>query len=739
MKQVVQDVRTGITAVRHLPAPAAAPGRVAVAVAASLVSAGTERQVVTLARKSLLGKARARPEQVWRVLAKIREEGLQAVGQQVRAKLDEPLPLGYSAAGTVLACGAGVAGVKPGDRVAVAAPHAEIAVVAENLCALVPPGVPFEAAAYTSVAAIGLQGVRLARVALGERVLVIGLGLIGQLCVALLKAQGCRVFGADVDETKLDLARRMGADALGVARPAAAVRAFSAGQGVDAVLITAATASNEPIEFAAEACRPRGRIVLVGVAGLHLPRPPFFEKELEFTVSSSLGPGRGDRLYEEKGIDYPIGHARWTAKRNMEAVLDLMAQGKLPVERLTTHRFPIERAVESYDLITSREPHVGVLLQYPAPPEAPPRRIELRSTSAHAGRLGISLIGAGNFARLVLLPHLARAGLELRGVCTATGLSAEHTGRRSGFAYATTDVEELWRDPHTRAVFIATRHDLHAELVLAALRAGKHVFVEKPLCIHPEELDAIRTAVEELAERCPVLTVGFNRRFAAATHAVRRFFEGVAPLSVSHRFASVALPPDHWTQDLDVGGGRIVGEACHAIDTCTSLVGSPPIRVAAESVAQMGGVRVADDRAFITLRHANGSISSVSYQSGGDRAAPAERIEVFGGGCTATIEAWQRVELWRDGRRRRLNGGKDKGHGAEFAAFLDACRCEGAWPIAWADIHAVTWASLMAVRSLREGRAIDIEEGDVLPHREVPDDASTAGAEHTRSPAAGAV
>lgn len=712
MKQVTQDVRKGTTAIREIPAASVGQGQVVVAVAASLISAGTERTVIELARKSLVGKARQRPDHVRRVLQKIREEGLAATLSQVQAKLDEPMPLGYSAAGRVIACGPRVQRFKPGDRVAAAVPHAEVAAIGQNLCAGIPANVTFEQAAYTSVAAIGLQGVRLARVTLGERVLVIGLGLIGQMCVALLKAQGCRVFGTDVDPAKLDLARAFGADAVASGAPLDAIRAFSGGAGVDAVVITAATTSNEPIEFAAEACRIRGRIVLVGVAGLNLPRPPFFQKELEFTVSSSLGPGRGDPAYEEKGHDYPIGHARWTAQRNMEAVLDLMAQCKLPVEKLTTHRFPIERAAEAYDLVTTRsEPFLGIVLEYAEPAKTPVRKLPLRAEASKRKSLGVSLIGAGNFARLVMLPNLARVGgFEFRGICTAKGMSAEHTGRGSGFAFATTDAEEVWKDPQTQAVFIATRHDLHAELVKAALRAGKHVFVEKPLCIRPEELNEIAAVVEELGDQCPILTVGFNRRFAPATRELRLFFDGVVPLSVSHRFSPGTIPPDHWTQDLEVGGGRIVGEACHAIDTCTAIAGSPPIRVSAESVAQVGGLQTTDDRVFITLRHANGSISSVSYQAGGDRAAPAERIEVFGGGRTATVENWDRIELWQGGRRRKASGGKDKGHRAGFAAFLGACRSGGEWPIPWPELYAVTWASLMAVRSLREGRPFDIDE-----------------------------
>ena len=577
MLQVVQHINSGKTQVRHLPDPIAPPGHVVVANVTSLVSAGTERYVVELARKNLLQKAWERPDHVRRVLRKIKDEGLLVTAQQVMAKLDEPMPLGYSTAGVVLECGRGVQDFKPGDRVATAGPHAGVVAIGKNLCAGVPEGVSFEQAAYTAVATIGLEGVRLARVTLGERVLVIGLGLIGQICVALLKAQGCRVFGTDVNPARLELARAFGADAVAAGSPASEIGAFSGGQGVDAVIIAAATPSNQPIELAAEASRVRGRIVLVGVVGLDVPRAPFFQKELEFTVSGSLGPGRFDPAYEEKGVDYPIGHVRWTAQRNMSAVLDLMAAEKLPVERLTTHRFPVERGAEAYDLITSgQDPFLGVVLDYPAPPAKPVRRRDLRSSRRVPGDLGVSMIGAGNFARLIMIPAFRRlSGVSWRGVCTARGMNAEHSGRKAGFAYATSDAEEIWKDGDTRAVFIATRHDLHADLVVGALRAGKHVFTEKPLCIEPSQLEAIDRCVTELGDECPILMIGFNRRYARATGQVRAFFSGVAPVTVSMRLASTYIPPSAWPQDEDVGGGRIVGEACHGIDLCTALAGSP--------------------------------------------------------------------------------------------------------------------------------------------------------------------
>jgi predicted dehydrogenase len=397
----------------------------------------------------------------------------------------------------------------------------------------------------------------------------------------------------------------------------------------------------------------------------------------------------------------------------MEAVLATIAAGKIPVDRLTTHRFPIERAADAYELITSgREPYLGVVLQYPEAPQRAVRRVELGRTSrARAGDTRISVIGAGNFARLVLLPALARvAGVSWRGICTAKGVTAEHTGRKYDFVFATTDTEEILRDPDTDAVIIAVRHHLHADLAIAALRAGKHVFVEKPLCIQPDELSTVEACVAEMGDRCPVLMVGFNRRFSQGLALLRAHFADVRPLSVSYRFATAELPAATWPHDPEVGGGRIVGEACHAIDTCVALVGSPPVRVFAESVAKLGGIETTDDRVFITLRHADGSVSSISYQAGGDRSGPAERIEVFGGGRTATLSDWNRIETWHQGRRRRASGGKDKGHAAELGAFVRACREGGPWPILWEHIYGTTWASLMAVRSLRTGYPIGIDE-----------------------------
>lgn len=706
MQQVIQDISSGKTTVKEIPDPIAQAGQVVVATVASLISAGTEKYVVELARKSLVGKAKERPDHVRRVLQKIKQEGFMATLSQVMAKLDEPMPLGYSSSGIVLECGKNVQQFKPGDRVATAAPHAGVVSVSSNLCALIPSNVSFEHAAFTSVASIALEGIRLARVSLGEKVLVIGLGLIGQICVSLLKAQGCYVFGTDIDPKKLALAKELGADQVEIGSPLEAVKAFSDSFGVDSAIITASTPSNEPIEFASEACRSKGRIVLVGVTGLNIPRVPFFQKELEFTVSSSLGAGRNDPTYEEKGLDYPIGYARWTAQRNMQAVLGVIAAGKLPVEKLISHHFPIEKASQAYDLITKNtEPYLGIIINYPDQPNfLPKRRINIKTSSKTSNDFGISLIGAGNFTRLIMMPILSKQkSINWRGLCTAKGMTAEHNAKKMEFDFATTDSEEIWNDNQTKAVFVTTRHNLHSELVIKGLKAGKHIFVEKPLCINSEQLLEIEKCIEELSDRCPILMVGFNRRFAPGFEMVKKHFSKINPLSISYRFSPGAIPANHWTQDENVGGGRIIGEACHAIDVCVALTKSLPVKVYAESVVKQGDLETSDDRLFITLRHENGSVSNISYQTGGDRALPPERIEVFGGGKTAIIDAWNDIELWSNNKLNKLNGGKDKGHSNELKLFIEACRNGGNWPIEWKELYGTTWASFAAVRSLREG------------------------------------
>lgn len=699
-----------------VPEPLAQPHHVLIANSASIISAGTEKMTMDLARKSLLSKARDRPDQVRRVLEKMRNEGLLQTVSQVRQKLDEPVPMGYSSAGIVLACGAGVQSFKPGDRVASNGPHAGVVCVPKHLCARVPDGVSLEHAAFAVLGAIAMQGVRLSRAALGETVLVIGLGLIGQLTVALLKAAGVRALGTDLDYAKCELAvSKMGAAEARPGMGAADVMSRTRGLGADTVIITAATPSKAPMDLAVEAVRQKGRIVLVGVVGLELDRRPFYFKEAEFVVSCSYGPGRYDPEYEDRGHDYPPSYVRWTEQRNIQAVLDLMGSGALDVAPLVSHRFPIDQAEHAYDLIDSkREPYLGIVLQYPeaSPGETQARRIALRSGRAvPRGELGVGCIGAGNFARSVLLPAISKVPqLHPRMICSARGLSAHHSGLKLGFDSVTADEDEVFAAADVDVVFIATQHDQHARQVIKALKAGKHVFVEKPLALTVEELVEIEAALEACSDPRPLLMVGFNRRFSPAARSVRDFFAKVPePLTVSVRFNAGSIPKNHWTQVDEVGGGRIIGEACHAIDLATYLTGSLPVRVLAESIGGPDAPNITDDQCFMILRHANGSVSSIGYLAGGDKAFPKERVEVFGGGRVAVIDDFREVQLCSRGKiNRQRSRSQDKGHGAEIRAFADALLQGSVSPISWEELRSVSLAALLAVQSIREGVPLDV-------------------------------
>lgn len=711
MKQVIQNIRNGALSLQDVPAPMVQPGHLLIANQASLISAGTEKLIMDLAGKSLLGKARERPDQVKRVLEKIRNEGLMRTINQVRTKLDEPMKMGYSSAGIVLACGSGVQDFKPGDRVASNGPHAEVVCVPRNLCAKIPDEVPFEEASFAILGSIALQAIRLSRCELGETVFVIGLGLIGQLAVSLLRAAGIRVIGTDLDAARCEQAVGLGAE---VARPGLRggdVEQLTAGIGADAVLITASTTSNQPIELAAAAVRRKGRIVLLGVAGLELDRRPFYFKEAEFVVSCSYGPGRYDPDYEERGHDYPPAYVRWTEQRNIQAVLDLMGSGSLDIRQLITHRFPSGDAMQAYDLIQSgEEPYLGIVLEYPQLAEEPAATtIQLRATSASDGALRFGVLGAGGFARMVLLPAIAKCDdFEPVTICSGKGLSGTHAGNIGNFAKSTTDENEVFDDASIDTVFSITRHDQHARHVMEAIAKGKNIFVEKPLCLSVEDLQQIEAALIAARDAAPMVMVGFNRRFAPSVRQVKEAFADVAaPLTVSIRFNAGAIPAEHWTQNDAEGGGRIIGEACHAIDLATHLTGSPPVRVYAESVGTNDAQQITDDQCFITLRHANGSISSIAYLSGGSSSFPKERIEVLGGGRVAVIDDYSSVALNTGDATKTSKTPFDKGHQDEIRAFARALR-SGQPAIPWEELRSVTLASILAVRSLREGQAFDI-------------------------------
>jgi polar amino acid transport system substrate-binding protein len=706
--------------VADVPAPAVQRGRVLVRAAASLVSAGTERAFVELGRRSLLGKAKERPDLVRKVLGKVRDEGLLSTLQSVREKLDESHALGYSAAGVVVEVGEDVTEFRAGDRVACAgtgyAAHAELLSVPKNLCARLPDGVDFESGAFATLGAIALQGVRLAEPSLGESVVVVGLGLIGQLTAQLLRANGCRVFGVDLDASKVELALRLGADDGCVAGPGVkeAVLKWSRGRGADAVLLTAATQSDEPVELAGEISRLRGRVVAVGLVGMNVPRQSYFQRELTLRVSMSYGPGRYDPEYEERGHDYPLPYVRWTEGRNLEAFLDLVASGGVKTAPLVTHRFPVEEGERAYRLISgdAGEPYLGILIKYDTERELE-RHVLNRSSNLKSeisnsqGRVRVGMVGAGDYARRMLLPHFKAEGVEFVSVATASGVTARDVGTRYGFARFVSGADEVLTDESVNLVVIATRHDSHAEMARRALERGLDVFVEKPLALDDEELDALLAAATRSKGR---LTVGFNRRFSPHARQAREFFKGCrSPLSVLYRVNAGRVARSHWTQDAREGGGRIRGEVCHFVDFCQYVTGSRVTRVYAESVASDDREAVDDDSVFVTLRFADGSNGQIAYLAEGDRALPKERVEIYGGGRSFVIEDFRAASAYAGGRETRSSlRAQDKGQREEVRAVCAALREGAPASIPLEDLANTTRATFRILDSLRTGEVKEV-------------------------------
>jgi predicted dehydrogenase/threonine dehydrogenase-like Zn-dependent dehydrogenase len=702
VKQVLQSLRTGATEITDVPVPAVGRGQVLIATTRSLISAGTERTLVAFGQAGWLDKARQQPDKVRMVLEKAKTDGILPTLQSVRNKLDQPMPLGYCNVGTVIELGGGVTTFAPGDRVISNGAHASVVAVPVNLVARIPASVPDDHAAFTILGAIGLQGIRLAQPTLGEAVVVTGLGLIGQLTVQLLRAHGCRVLGLDFDPSKLALARQFGAETVDLASgqdPVAAAMAFSRGRGVDAVIITAATQSDEPMHEAALMCRQRGRIVLVGVTGLKLSRDDFYKKELTFQVSASYGPGRHDPNYEVKGQDYPVGFVRWTEQRNFEAVLDMMADERLDVAPLISHRFPIEAAGGAYELVGAGGPSLGILLDYPTPSVADLSRTVrgpvgvARSGAMSTNAPTVSFVGSGNYASGVLIPAFRAAGARLRTVASSGGVSGVQAARKFGFEQTTTDTPSVFSDPATDAVVISTRHDTHARLVVSALEAGKSVFVEKPLCLTAEEL----TQVEEAYSRAVAagsaarLMVGFNRRFAPQVVKIASLLRATpGPRAFVMTVNAGSIPADHWTQDRAVGGGRIVGEGCHFVDLLRFLADSP---IASHDIVVLDSPT--NDSVSIQLRFAAGSIGTIHYFANGSKRFPKERLEVFAGGRVLQLDNFRKLtgfgwpafgslNLWR----------QDKGQAACAAAFVDAIRRSAPAPIPFDEIVEVSRVSI---------------------------------------------
>ncbi|MGB6132615.1 MAG: bi-domain-containing oxidoreductase [Acidobacteriaceae bacterium] len=720
MKQLIQNYKSGEMSVCETPAPQLGRGGVLVRTAYSLISAGTERSMVEMARKNLIEKAMARPDLVRKVLDKSRTEGLLSAWRKAMLNLSTDTTLGYSSSGTVLDVGAEVQGLRAGMRVACGgigyASHSEIVYVPKNLCVALPETVDLRQAAFTTLGSIALQGVRSAGVSLGEVVAVIGLGLVGLLTVQILKSSGCLVVGIDPDSQRCKMALDLGADATGsdTHEQADACLRLSGGLGADAVLITAATSSSQPLHVAAELARDRARVIVVGQVGMAVPRKLYYEKELSLLLSRSYGPGRYDRSYEEKGVDYPAGYVRWTENRNMEALVTLMAERKLDVAALTTHEFPLERALEAYEMILKgTERYLGVLLTYNQSADAEERVIHLadrREPSAvppkPAGSvIGVGLIGSGNFATGVILPALgAVQGVALRGICSQRGLSSRSVGDRWKFDYCTSDSDALLRDANIDCVLICTRPDSHAALICSALEAGKHVFVEKPLAVSLEQLRTIRRVAA--AHPAQVLMVGFNRRFAPYVRDAKKFIERRSgPLMAIYRVNSGYLPPSDWQHDPEQGSGRIVGESGHFVDTLCYLTGSAPSEVFAASIAGEGNSLCESENASLTLRFADGSVGVVVYTTHGSPAFSKERLEIFVDHSVAVIDDFRQIEFVGNGTRkkRRDRLSQDKGHTAEIAAFMRAVR-QGTPEVSAAEYFQTTLCTLLAVESLGSGR-----------------------------------
>ena len=706
MKQLIQSFKTGELGLFDVPAPVCQENGALVQTTVSLVSAGTEKMLVDFAKKSMLAKAKDRPDLVKQVVDKMKKEGVRNTLDKVFTKLDSPIPLGYSLAGRVIEVGANISGINIGDRVACGgagyANHAEINYVPKNLMVRIPDGVDDIDAAFVTVGAIALQGVRQTEPKLGEKVAVIGLGLLGQLTIQLLKANGCKVIGSDIDPDKMALAKKLGADEVCHAGDLIAkANAFSNGYGVDAVIIAASTSSNQPIIDAADISRMRGRVVLVGMVGMDVPRNTYYKKELDLRLSMAYGPGRYDPEYEEKGNDYPYDLVRWTEQRNFEAFLGLIEEGKITPKELITHSYDFNDAMTAYDLLEGKiqEKYLGIVLTYKNIINLDEHKIVQRNSKVlSSDKINVGLIGAGNFTKSVILPNMAKiGGYELVGLCTATGVSAEGTGKKYDFKYITTDSDEIFKNTEINSVFVTTRHNDHASKVLKAIENQKHCFVEKPLCIYEEELEAINEAYNGKS----ILQVGFNRRFAPMVETMKNKLNG--QIAINYRVNAGVIPKEVWIQDRSIGGGRIIGEVCHFIDTCSYLISSNVVSVYAATVQKNDQSIPNEDNVNIVLNYANGSTATISYFAYGDNSMPKEQIEAFGNGISMQLNDFRELTIYRGVKaKKEKSANQDKGFINEFKAFKVSVE-SGVSAISFDSIYNTTKTTFKILDSIRSG------------------------------------
>lgn len=710
MKQILQNMAKGGSTIVEAPVPQATKKNVIINTSTSLISAGTERMLVDFGKANLIDKARAQPDKVKMVLEKMQTDGVMTTIDAVKSKLAQPLPLGYCNVGTVKNVGKGVDDFKAGDRVVSNGPHADVVRVAKNLVAKVPDNVSDEEASFTVVASIGLQGIRLAKPTMGECFVVTGVGLIGLLTVQMLRAQGCRVLAIDFDQSKLDLAKQFGANTCNPGKgedPVAVGMAFSRGAGVDGVIITASTKSNDPVTQAARMSRKRGRIILVGVIGLELSRADFYEKELSFQVSCSYGPGRYDASYEEQGNDYPLAFVRWTEQRNFEAILDMMSGGQIDVKPLITHRFKFENASDAYDLLTTDKSALGILLQFESDAESRHETtIKLNAVPNYqASEPVVGFIGAGNYASRMLIPAFKKAGAKFHSISTSSGINGVIHGEKAGFTEATTDTQSMIENPAISTIAIVTRHNSHAYFVQEALKAGKNVFVEKPLAITTEELDDVKAVYEQAvkADKAPKLMVGFNRRFSPQIQKMKALLAPIKePKSFIMTMNAGNIPADHWTQDNSIGGGRIIGEACHFIDLMRYLADTEIVSIQARRMGDTNAVEVTEDKVAIILGFADGSFGTIHYLANGAASFPKERVEVFAAGGTLQLDNFIKLKGFGWKGFKKLNLWKqDKGQTACSAAFIESVRQGAEAPIPVNELFEVAQVTIDIAEQLR--------------------------------------
>ena len=717
MKQLIQNFKTGELYVDEIPIPGISSGFVLVENEFSLISAGTERGTVKVAQASLLGKAKQRPDLVAQVIQNIKKEGLAATFSKVKTKLDSLKALGYSTSGRVVASMDKNGKFKPGDRVACGgqdyASHAEIVVIPQNLLAKIPENVSFEEAAFTTLGAIALQGVRQADPTLGEKICVIGLGLLGQITCQLLKANGCSVFGIDLNDGLVKLANESAAEfAMNRNDPnlISSCINFTNGHGFDAIIITAAAQSNDPVELSGEIARKKGKIIVVGSVKMDIPREPYFyKKELDLRMSCSYGPGRYDSDYEDLGNDYPYPYVRWTEQRNMESFLDLLSRKTIDIKPLITHVFDITEAGKAYDIVLgkTKETHIGILLKYSSHNEKGKTLFQIKKTPLNSINTGF--IGAGSFAQSYLIPNVKSFGASLDGVVTTRGITSKNVADKFKFNYCSTEPDDILHDKNINTVFIATPHSSHADLTIKALETGKNVFVEKPLAIDIDQLNSVIKAKNKFHQP---LMVGFNRRFAPISRSIKNEFKNVSePLVVNIRVNAGIIPKNHWIQNLEIGGGRIVGEMCHFIDLMQYFTDSEPVKVFAESISTDNSQIKAIDNIAIVIKFSNGSVGNLIYLANGDKSMPKEKIEVFGAGNAGMINDFRDGMFFRNGKITRMKS-SGKGHKEEIEAFLNALLKGEESPVSFRSVCLTTLTTLKVLDSLYTGmpQMINLDE-----------------------------